>query len=182
MADFICFGCDDRPDCRAERSDEKGDPGRRDRARRGEERSQNAGAVPASRIQRRSGNVAQREAFSAANGRPGQRDRRLSRRREQLVLGQPERPLFAFRDLRRARADRLRGRPLSDAGRPFGPCDYGSQHGRPRRGLLGVRMEASAPADRRAAAWISVLSPRTGKWPNSSARRRPIARRGTTIR
>ena len=40
----------------------------------------------------------------------------------------------------------------------------------------------SAPADRRAAAWISVLSPRTGKWPNSSARRRPTARRGTTIR
>ena len=177
MADFICFGCDDRPDCRAERSDEKGDPGRRDRARRGEERSQNAGAVPASRIQRRSGNVAQREAFSAANGRPGQRDRRLSRRREQLVLGQPERPLFAFRDLRRARADRLRGRPLSDAGRPFGPCDYGSQHGRPRRAVAFVPPQGYVRRRR-----IDELSPRTGKWPNSSARRRPTARRGTTIR
>ena len=50
VADFICFGRDGRPDRRAERSDEKGDPGRRDRARRGEERSLNAGAVPASRI------------------------------------------------------------------------------------------------------------------------------------
>lgn len=65
------------------------------------------------------------------------------------------------------------------SGRAITGLSMGGQAGCGFRSATRIR---SAPADRRAAAWISVLSPRTGKWPNSSARRRPIARRGTTIR
>lgn len=62
-------------------------------------------------------------------------DRRLPRRREQLVLGQSPRSGVAVRDLRGAGTARLDRRPLPDDSFARGPRRHGLEYGRSRRAV-----------------------------------------------
>ena len=105
--------------------------GRGSRCRR---RAAHARALPAAWFRRFVHDVAEHHRPASA-GRRLRDDRRLPRRREQLVLGQSPRSGVAVRDLRGAGTARLDRRPLPDDSFARGPRRHGLEYGRSRRAV-----------------------------------------------
>lgn len=97
-------------------------------------RAAHARALPAAWFRRFVHDVAEHHRPASA-GRRLRDDRRLPRRREQLVLGQSSRSGVAVRDLRGAGTARLDRRPLPDDSFARGPRRHGLEYGRSRRAV-----------------------------------------------